>query len=257
MGRVDGKIAIVTGGANGIGRAVCQRFVEEGATVIVADVNVAGGKALAAELGGKAEFVELDVRNEEAWRSVMEGVEERHGRLDVLVNNAGILATTQHQSIDDIGLDEWKAVLTVNAQGVFLGCREGVKAMKRGGGGAIVNLSSIAGLVATPGIVAYGASKGAVRQLTKSIAIDCARKGYGIRVNSVHPGLIDTDMGTESMSMGGADPVENRKKRISATPMGETGEPLDIANGILFLASDEAKHMTGAELVIDGGLTAV
>ena len=257
MARLQGKIAIVTGGANGIGQAVCRRFTEEGATVVVADINVAGGQALAAELGGAAEFVELDVRAEAGWASLMDGVLARYGRLDVLVNNAGILATTRYQSIDDIGLDEWKAVQEVNAQGVFLGCRAGVKAMKLGGGGAIVNLSSIAGLVATPGIVAYGASKGAVRQLTKSIAIDCARKGYGIRVNSVHPGLIDTDMGDKSMGMGGADPVENRKKRVSATPMGETGEPLDIANGILFLASDEAKHMTGAELVIDGGLTAV
>lgn len=257
MARLEGKIAIVTGGANGIGRAVCQRFTEEGATVIVADVNVEGGKSLAVTLGGASEFVELDVRDEDAWQALMDGVLARHGRLDVLVNNAGILATTQFQSIDDIELDEWTAVQTVNAQGVFLGCRAGVRAMKQGGGGAIVNLSSIAGLVATPGIVAYGASKGAVRQMTKSIAIDCARKGYGIRCNSIHPGLIDTDMGTESMSMGGADPVENRKKRIGATPMGETGEPLDIANGILFLASDEAKHMTGAELVIDGGLTAV
>ena len=257
MGRVEGKIGIVTGGANGIGRAVCQRFAEEGATVVVADMNAAAGQALAAELGGKAEFVELDVRNEDGWQSLMDGVLARHGRLDILVNNAGILATTQHQSIDDIKLDEWEAVQAVNAKGVFLGCRAGVRAMKPGGGGSIVNLSSIAGLVATPGIVAYGASKGAVRQLTKSIAIDCARKGYRIRVNSIHPGLIDTNMGVESMSMGGADPAENRKARISNTPMGEVGEPLDIANGILFLASDEAKHMTGAELVIDGGLTAV
>jgi len=257
MGRVEGKIAVVTGGANGIGRVVCQRFVEEGARVVVADMNEAAGTAVAAELGEKAEFVRLDVRDEDGWQALMDGVLARHGRLDILVNNAGILATTQYQSIDDVELDEWEAVQAVNARGVFLGCRAGVKAMKPGGGGAIVNLSSIAGLVATPGIVAYGASKGAVRQLTKSVAIDCARKGYKIRANSVHPGLIDTDMGTESMSMGGADPVENRKKRISVTPMGETGVPLDIANGILFLASDEARHMTGAELVIDGGLTAV
>lgn len=257
MGRVEGKIAIVTGGANGIGRAVCQRFAEEGATVVVSDMNVAAGQALAAELGGKAEFVELDVRSEDGWQSLMDGVLARHGRLDVLVNNAGILATTQFQSIDDIKLDEWEAVQAVNAKGVFLGCRAGVKAMKPGGGGSIINLSSIAGIIGTPQIVAYGASKGAVRQMTKSVAIDCARKRYGIRVNSVHPGLIDTNMGTESMSMGGGDPAETLKTRVSATPMGERGEPLDIANGILFLASDEAKHMTGAELVIDGGLTAI
>ena len=124
-------------------------------------------------------------------------------------------------------------------------------------GGAIVNLSSVAGLIASPGILAYGASKGAVRQLTKSIAVDCARKGYGIRCNSVHPGLIDTDMGQNSMHMGGGDPEENYRKRVALTPMGEAGSPIDIANGIVFLASEEARHVTGAELVIDGGLTAV
>ena len=257
MGRVEGKIAIVTGGANGIGRAVCRRFAEEGAIVTVADVNAEQGQALAAELGGEAGFIALDVRSEQGWQSLMDAVLARHGRLDVLVNNAGILATTQHQSIDDIGIDEWRAVQAVNAEGVFLGCRAGVKAMKPGGGGSIINLSSIAGIIGTPQIVAYGASKGAVRQMTKSIAIDCARKRYGIRCNSVHPGLIDTDMGTESMGLGGGDPAENLKTRVEATPMGERGEALDIANGILFLASDEAKHMTGAELVIDGGLTAI
>jgi 3(or 17)beta-hydroxysteroid dehydrogenase len=257
MGRVDGKIALVTGGANGIGQAVCRRLAEEGATVVIADVKAEAGQALAAELGAKAEFVSLDVRDEAAWQSVMDGVLTRHGRLDILVNNAGILATTQHQSIDDAGLDEWDAVQAVNAKGVFLGCRAGVKAMKAGGGGSIINLSSIAGIIATPLIVAYGASKGAVRQMTKSVAIDCARKGYRVRCNSVHPGLIDTNMGAESMGMGGGDPAENLKKRVAATPMGERGEPLDIANGILFLASDESKHMTGAELVIDGGLTAI
>ena len=257
MGRVDGKIAIVTGGANGIGQAVCRRFVEEGARVVVADMNAEAGSALAAELGERTEFVEFDVRDENGWQALMDGVLARHVRLDILVNNAGILATTQHQSIDDVGLDEWEAVQAVNARGVFLGCRAGVKAMKAGGGGSIINLSSIAGIIGTPQIVAYGASKGAVRQMTKSVAIDCARKGYRIRCNSVHPGLIDTNMGAESMGMGGGDPSENLKKRVSATPMGERGEPMDIANGILFLASDEARHMTGAELVIDGGLTAI
>ena len=256
MARLKGKIAIVTGGANGIGRAVCRRFAEEGAIVTVADVNAEQGQSLAAELGGDAGFVELDVRSEPGWQALMDTVLERHGRLDVLVNNAGILATTQHQSIDDITIEEWRAVQAVNAEGVFLGCRAGVRAMKANGG-AIVNLSSIAGLIATPQIVAYGASKGAVRQLTKSIAIDCARKGYRIRCNSVHPGLIITDMGRGSMHMGGGDPDANYKARVGATPMGEPGQPEDIANGILFLASEEARHITGAELVIDGGLTAV
>ena len=145
---------------------------------------------------------------------------------------------------------------SVNVEGVFLGCQAAVKVMKSLGG-VIINLSSVAGLIASPGILAYGASKGAVRQLTKSIAVDCARKGYGIRCNSVHPGLIDTDMGQNSMHMGGGHPEENYRNRIALTPMGEAGSPIDIANGILFLASAEARHVTGAELVIDGGLTAV
>lgn len=256
MARLSGKIAIVTGGANGIGRAVCRRFAEEGATVTVADINAEQGQALVGALGGDATFGELDVRDEHGWRSLVDGVLERHGRLDVLVNNAGILATTHHQSIDDIGIDEWRMVQSVNAEGVFLGCRAGVKAMKATGG-VIINMSSIAGLIATPQIVAYGASKGAVRQMTKSIAIDCARKGYRIRCNSVHPGLIITDLGTGSMRMGGGDPEANYKARVSATPMGEPGQPEDVANAVLFLASEEARHITGAELVIDGGLTAI
>ncbi len=256
MARLDGKIAIVTGGANGIGRAVCRRFVAEGAFVTVADINAEQGQAVAGEIGEGASFAALDVRSETDWLVLMNNVVARHGRLDILVNNAGILSTTHYQSIDEAGLDEWRAVLDVNAAGVFLGCRAAVKAMRQTGG-AIVNLSSIAGLIATPQIVAYGASKGAVRQLTKSVAIDCARKRYRIRCNSVHPGFIDTDMGRGSMHMGGGDPEAKMKARVGATPMGEPGHPDDIANGILFLASDEARHVTGAELVIDGGITAV
>ena len=144
----------------------------------------------------------------------------------------------------------------VNAEGVFLGCRAAVKAMKAAGG-AIVNLSSIAGLIATPQFVAYGASKGAVRQFTKSVAVDCARKGYRIRCNSVHPGFIETDMGRGSMLMDGGDAEARYKARVRLTPLGVPGQPEDIANGVVFLASDEARHVTGAELVIDGGMTAV
>ena len=256
MGRLLGKIAIITGGANGIGKAICERFVDEGALVIIADVNRKMGEKAAQKLKEKASFTELDVREKDQWKSLMDGVISKHGKLDVLVNNAGILSTSSQQSVEDVNLEEWRSVQSVNVEGVFLGCQAAIKVMKPTGG-SIVNLSSVAGLIASPGIVAYGASKGAVRQLTKSIAVDCARKGYRIRCNSVHPGLIETDMGQNSMHMGGGNPEENYNNRVALTPMGEIGSPIDIANGILFLASDEARHMTGAELVIDGGLTAV
>ena len=256
MGRLLGKIAIITGGANGIGKAICERFVDEGALVIIADVNRKMGEKAAQKLKEKASFTELDVREKDQWKSLMDGVISKHGKLDVLVNNAGILSTSSQQSVEDVNLEEWRSVQSVNVEGVFLGCQAAIKVMKPAGG-SIVNLSSVAGLIASPGIVAYGASKGAVRQLTKSIAVDCARKGYRIRCNSVHPGLIETDMGQNSMHMGGGNPEENYNNRVALTPMGEIGSPIDIANGILFLASEEARHMTGAELVIDGGLTAV
>ena len=256
LARLTGKIAVITGGANGIGKAICERFVDEGALAVIADVNSETGKEAAEKLEGKANFVKLDVREKDQWKSLMDGVISKYGKLDILVNNAGILSTSAQQSVEDVNLEEWRSVQSVNVEGVFLGCQAAIKVMKSTGG-SIVNLSSVAGLIASPGIVAYGASKGAVRQLTKSIAVDCARKGYRIRCNSVHPGLIETDMGQNSMLMGGGNPEENYKNRVALTPMGEVGSPIDIANGVLFLASDEARHMTGAELVIDGGLTAV
>ena len=256
MSRLKGKVAVITGGASGIGRAICERFCEEGAIVVVADMNEAAGQQVAKTLGDQSSFCQLDVREKDQWHSLMNEVTQKHGKLDILVNNAGILSTTSRQSVEEVNLEEWRSVQSVNVEGVFLGCQAAVKVMKSLGG-VIINLSSVAGLIASPGILAYGASKGAVRQLTKSIAVDCARKGYGIRCNSVHPGLIDTDMGQNSMHMGGGNPEENYRKRVALTPMGEAGSPIDIANGIVFLASEEARHVTGAELVIDGGLTAV
>ena len=254
MGRVDEKIAIVTGAGTGIGRAAARRLAAEGAAVTVTDRNAEAGQAVAEEIGGG--FVEQDVRAEADWQRLMETVTGEHGRLDILVNNAGILATADSQTIEDTDLEQWRAVQQVNVEGVYLGCRYGVGAMKATGG-AIVNLSSIAGLIGTPHLAAYGASKGAVRQLTKSVAIYCGRKGYRIRCNSVHPGIIKTNMGDQVMGLGGVDAEAAWKERLSLIPIGEAGEPEDIANGILFLASDEARHMTGAELVIDGGMTAV
>jgi 3(or 17)beta-hydroxysteroid dehydrogenase len=256
MARLQGKVAVITGGGSGIGRAICERLSEEGASVIVADMNAEKGLELVEKLRGRASFFNLDVREKTQWQTLMAYVLKEYKKLDVLVNNAGILSTSTQQSIEDVNLEEWRSVQSVNVEGVFLGCQAAVNMMKKSGG-TIVNLSSVAGLIASPGIVAYGASKGAVRQLTKSIAVDCARKGYKIRCNSVHPGLIDTDMGRNSMNMGDGDPKENYKNRVALTPMRESGNPLDIANGVLFLASEEARHITGAELVIDGGLTAV
>ncbi|MFP6771802.1 MAG: glucose 1-dehydrogenase [Alphaproteobacteria bacterium] len=264
VGRVEGKVAIVTGGGTGIGRATARRLAEEGAIVTVTDVNVEAGQAVADELGGKAMFIQQDVRAEADWQRLMDQVADKHGRLDILHNNAGILATQQMQYLADTDLDQWRAIQAVNVEGVFLGCKYGVAAMSVGGrakggdgGGAIVNMSSVAGLIGTPGAIAYGVSKGAVRQLTKSVAIDCARKGLGIRCNSIHPGIIQTNMGEEVMHLGGGDPERAWKAFIKSVPMDEPGRPEDVANCVLFLASDEARHVTGAELVVDGGITAI
>ncbi len=264
MGRVEGKVAIVTGGGTGIGRATAHRLAEEGAIVTITDVNVEAGQAVADELGGKAMFIQQDVREEADWQRLMDQVADKQGRLDILHNNAGILATQQMQFLADTDVEQWRAIQAVNVEGVFLGCKYGVAAMSVGGrerggagGGAIVNMSSVAGLIGTPGAIAYGASKGAVRQLTKSVAIDCAKKGLGIRCNSIHPGIIQTNMGEEVMHLGGGDPERAWKAFIKSVPMDEPGRPEDIANCVLFLASDEARHVTGAELVVDGGITAI
>jgi 3(or 17)beta-hydroxysteroid dehydrogenase len=263
-GRVEGKVAIVTGGGTGIGRATARRLAEEGALVTVTDVNVEAGQAVADELGGDAMFVQQDVREEADWRRLMELVADRHGRPDILHNNAGILATEKSQFLADTDLAQWRALQAVNVEGVFLGCKYGVAAMSVGGrdqmshgGGAIVNMSSVAGLIGTAGAVAYGASKGAVRQLTKSVAIDCARRGLGIRCNSVHPGIIQTNMGDAVMRLRGGDPERAWAASIRHVPMGEAGQAVDVANCVLFLASDEARHVTGTELVVDGGITAI
>jgi 3(or 17)beta-hydroxysteroid dehydrogenase len=198
----------------------------------------------------------------------MAAVADHHGRPDILVNNAGILATEDNQSLAQTELKQWRAVQAVNVEGVFLGCKYGVAAMSAGdseqkrprggaGGGAIVNMSSLAAMIGSAHLVAYGASKGAVRQLTKSVAIDCARKGLGIRCNSVHPGMIVTDMGDQVLSLGGGDAKKRYASRMRLIPMGEPGQAVDVANCVLFLASDEARHVTGTELIVDGGIAAI
>lgn len=254
--RVAGKIALVTGAASGIGRAIARTLAEQGATVMIADIEENAALAVVAEIGedgGRAEVVGLDVTDEDQWAAALQGVAERHGQLDVLVNNAG--TATGDASIEDLTLDAWRRIQAVNAEGVMLGCKHGVRVMKQTGGGSIVNISSIAGIVGAPHLSAYCASKGAVRILTKSVALHCARKGYGIRCNSVHPSYTDTPM-VDRMVAQRDDPERMRAALAAASPLGRLGSPADVAGAVLYLASDDSAFVTGSELVVDGGVTA-
>ncbi|MBB2157561.1 glucose 1-dehydrogenase [Gluconacetobacter diazotrophicus] len=251
MARVSGKVAIVTGASRGIGKATALMLAREGARVAVADLKEDEGQAVVAEIGaagGEALFVPLDVSSEDAWTQAMAAVTSRFGRLDIAVNNAGIAFSGTVESTD---LAEWRRVQSINLDGVFLGTKFAVAAMKDHGG-SIINLSSIEGLIGDPTLAAYNASKGGVRLFTKSAALHCARSGYKIRVNSVHPGYIWTPM-VQGLT---ADQAAAREKLVALHPIGHLGEADDIAYGILYLASDESKFMTGSELVIDGGYTA-
>ncbi|MCF8469086.1 MAG: SDR family oxidoreductase, partial [Sneathiella sp.] len=235
MGRLQNKIALITGAATGIGLATARRFIAEGASVLLTDINQDQGEAAAQELGERASFLTQDVSSEADWHRVFEQLAQTHGHLDILVNNAGILAIGSHQTIEDTDLAHWQAIQKVNVEGVFLGCQAAVKAMK-GRGGSIVNLSSVAALIGTPHLAAYGASKAAVRQLTKSVAIHCANKGYGIRCNSVHPDPVHTNMGDALMGMYGGDVKTGWDAIPNRIPLKIASEPIDIANSILFLA---------------------
>jgi 3alpha(or 20beta)-hydroxysteroid dehydrogenase len=235
MGRLDGKRALITGAASGLGAATARRFVEEGATVVVADVAEEGGRTQAEELG--ATFERLDVRDESAWVAAV----DRSDGLDVLVNNAGIVELGGVAEMDEAS---FRRVLDVNTVGVFLGMRSVVPAMRARGGGSIVNISSIAGLVGNPYSIGYAASKWAVRGMTKSAAVDLALDG--IRVNSVHPGVIRTPM-SASVELS---------KTSGLSPLERLGEPVEVANLIVYLASDESSFTTGAEHIVDGGTTA-
>ena len=247
MGRLEGKVAIITGGAKGQGAVEVELFANEGATVVFGDVLDDEGRkveARVAELGGKVEYVHLDVTSEEDWQRAVDLAESKYDSLDILVNNAGI--TMRHQELE-ITSEDWDRVMDVNAKGVFLGTKYAVPAMRRAGGGSIVNISSIAGMVGrTQASPAYAASKGAVRVFTKSTAGRLAADK--IRANSIHPGPIDTDM---IRGIGSGDP----NKQVFSVPLGRLGQPEDIAYGALYLASDESSFVTASELVIDGGVT--
>ena len=248
-GRLAGKVALITGAASGIGRATAALFHEQGAKVAASDRNEVGLKALKAN--ADLTLVQ-DVTDEARWRAVVDEVVAAFGRLDILVNSAGIGTLG---NIETTTLADWRRVITVNAEGTFLGCREAVRAMKETGGGSIVNLSSVAGIIGDASSLAYCASKGAVRLLTKSAALHCARAGLGIRVNSVHPSFAETPMVLEGIARA-RDPERIRAGLMRAAPMGRMGKAEEVANMILFLASDESSFTTGAEFMVDGGLTA-
>lgn len=247
--RLENKVALISGGARGMGAVEAKMFAQEGAKVVIGDVLDEDGKQTEAEIneaGGECVFVHLDVTDETAWQDAVATAVDRFGKLDILVNNAGI---ARINNVEDTTSDEWDLVMDINAKGVFLGTKAAIPEIRKAGGGSIVNISSIAGL--TGGRTSsYAASKGAVRLLTKSTAIQYA--GESIRCNSVHPGVIETPMTTPMM----LNTQEGRDLNASRHPLGRVGQPEDIAYGVLFLASDESSFMTGSELVIDGGLTA-
>ena len=250
MGRMDGKVALISGGARGQGAAEARLFAREGGKVVIGDLLDVEGMRVAAEiaeLGGEALYVHLDVTKEEDWQSAVAAAVSTYGKLDVLVNNAGIW---RRGRVEDTTVEDWDAVQNVNSKGVFLGTKAAIPEMRKAGGGSVVNISSTAGLVGGPRSTAYTASKGAVRLFTKATAIQYA--GEGIRANSVHPGPIDTEMIQQVWQ--GED--NSREESIARTPLGRVGTVDDIAYGALFLASDESSFMTGSELVIDGGSTA-
>ena len=251
MNRVQDKVALITGGASGIGLATAALFAAEGARVVIGDLDRAAGERAAAALGARGAFEALDVTDEAQWIAATDATVREHGRLDILVNNAGIALS---QDFETTTLDDWRRLMAVNLDGVFLGCKHAVRVMKAHGG-AIVNLSSVAGLIGDPRLAAYCASKGGVRLLTKSVALHCARRGYGIRCNSVHPSFVETPM-LDGMLARARDPAKARAGYAAAAPLGRIAQPNDVAQMILFLASDESAFTTGAEFVIDGGLTA-
>ena len=252
-GRLTGKVAILTGAASGIGEATAHIFAEEGARVMIGDIQITAGEAVAAAIrarGYEAEFVELDVSNEAQVKNIVERTVVRFGRLNILINNAGV----ENSKADvDTSVEEWDQVLAVNARGTFLCTKFSIPHLIKAGGGAIVNISSVYGIVGSAGFAAYHASKGAIRAYTKGAAI--AHAPHNIRVNSIHPGLIETPQMTHMLSKQ-PDPVEARARFASYAPVKRFAGPEAIAFGCLYLASDEAVHVVGAELVIDGGMIA-
>jgi 3(or 17)beta-hydroxysteroid dehydrogenase len=249
MGRVSGKIAIVTGAASGMGRADARMLAAEGARVVVTDLNEEDGQAVADAIGENALFLRLDVTDEDNWKSVVAATVEHFGGLDILVNNAGMITLG---TVVDTDLDSWRMVNAVNSDGVFLGCKHAIPAMAESGGGSIINMSSVAALHGQSFVAAYTASKGAVRALTKSIAMYCKEQKNGIRCNSVHPDGVKTPM-VVKVATGRDTATQEEIDKIGK--LGNMCDPEDIANLVLYLASDESRFVTGTEMVIDNGAT--
>ena len=255
MNRVKDKVAIITGAATGIGQAAAQLLAQEGAKVVITtDKNITGAEGTVASIkatGGEAIFIQQDITKESDWEKVIKKTLETYGRLDILVNNAGIMIAKE---IENMSLEEWRRVMKINLDGVFLGTKHGILTMKKSSSGSIINMSSVLGLVGNfDHTSAYSASKGGIRSFTKAAAVECSKIGldYNIRVNSIHPGVIETPMAAPVFANDGF-----RKAMESYHPIGRLGNPMDVAYGILYLASDESSFITGTELVIDGGCTA-
>jgi cyclopentanol dehydrogenase len=249
MGRLDGKVALISGAARGQGEAEARLFAREGASVVAGDIRTGLGEHVVAEIvaaGGAAVFTPLDVSSEADWARAVELAEATYGRLDILVNNAAIIGLA---GIMDTTLEDWDRVLAVNQTGTFLGMRAAIPAMRRSGGGSIVNISSVLATMGSGNSASYTATKGAVTALTRTVAVELAAEG--IRVNAVHPGGVETPMAQECLG----DDAEARRALVATHPIGRLGEPEEIATGVLFLASDESSFVTGAALVIDGGNT--
>lgn len=257
-GRVAGKVALVTGAGSGLGRCFAEMLAAEGAKVVLTDIDGDSASVAAAEIGGNALALIQDVTEESRWRGVVSETIDHFGGLHVLVNNAGI---GPFGTVEDTDFDLWRKVHDIDLDSVFLGCKHALKPMAdscraQGVGGSIVNISSIAGIIAAPNLIAYNSAKAAVRHLSKSVALHCARQGYPIRCNSVHPAFVDTPI--LDQDWGQTLSREERLNKLGRQlPLGTVGEPADIGYAVVYLASDESKFMTGAELVLDGGVSAM
>lgn len=256
-GRVAGRVALVTGAASGLGRRTAEMLAGEGAKVVLTDIDLPGAQEVAAGIGAAAVALEQDVTEEARWQAVVAETVERFGGLHVLVNNAGIGTPG---TVEETSFEDWRRVHAVDLDSVFLGCKYACRPMAdsvRGSGatGAIVNISSVAGIIAAANLAAYNSAKAAVRHLTKSVALHCARQGYNIRCNSIHPAFVDTPILDQ---VGGRYTTEEIKAKMARQlPLGHIGDPADVGYAVLYLASEESRFMTGAELILDGGVSAM
>ncbi len=256
--RLESKVALVTGAARGIGESIAKAFAAEGALVYVTDIDQKNGRLVAQSIGQMASFASLDVRSEQAWRETIESIVQKHGRFDILVNNAGITGFdgdfVPHDP-ENASLEAWRSVHETNLDGVFLGCKYAIRAMRASGTGSIINISSRSGIVGIPAAAAYASSKAAVRNHTKSVALYCAQQGMKVRCNSIHPAAVLTPM-WEPMLGTGPDRESNMAMFVQDTPLRRFGMPEEVAAVAVMLAADESSYITGAEINIDGGILA-